>query len=144
MSTGELKDLRSEESAFFMCMCMGVCVCPPRTQHCHSRQRLQRRIQESQPCSNIRLYTQVSCLWHPLRKIQGAGRWTRRGGTMKLWRSLKRSQSQRTMCCWIPLIRNVQERPMGGNRKQIHGCLRPAGARGWEAMAGRVQAFFLV
>lgn len=56
----------------------------------------------------------------------------------------ERSQSQRTMCCWIPLIRNVQERPMGGNRKQIHGCLRPAGARGWEAMAGRVQAFFLV
>lgn len=28
MSTDELKVLRSEESAFFMCMSMGVCVCP--------------------------------------------------------------------------------------------------------------------
>ena len=66
-----------------VCVCVCVCV-SPRTRHCHSPQWLQRQMQESQPCSNVCLYTQVSCLWNLLRKTQWAG-----GCTMKLWRSLK-------------------------------------------------------
>lgn len=82
-------------SICFMGMSTGVCVCvcvSPRTQHCHSWQWLQRQIQESQPCSNVCLYTQVSCLWNLLRKTQWAG-----GCTAKLWRSLKEA-SHRGPC----------------------------------------------
>lgn len=58
----------------------------------------------------------------------------------------ERSQTQKDIYCMITFIRNVQNRQIHQDRKQISGCQGPGGEEEWEVTVSRykVETIFRV